>query len=233
MPITLAELAFSSFVFSQFYDNRKYKELRNKTNDIPDLRNHDHRKELLIFLNGWGCRNIAKKYHPKTSEELKKWYSQYRNALPNKEKNLWDLTELELDSIDCAFKDLANRIIATRRQNRRKVHFGFTAAAKTLFVLRPKALVMWDNNIREKYVKNNGSYKDFLIKMKRLISELEKQCKHYGFSLNKLPKRLNREDTTVPKLIDEYNWITKTEPKGLKSDRILTVDNFRQWSDWT
>jgi hypothetical protein len=231
MPITLSELAFASFVFDRLFDNGKYEEFQKNINGLPDLRNYKHREKLLKFLNGWGCRNIAKKYHPKTSEELKKWYSQYRNDLPNKEKNLWDLTESELGSIDCAFKDLANRIIATRKQNRRRVHFGFTAAAKTLFVLRPKALVMCDKNIRGKYVGKNGSYKDFLREMKRLIGELGKQCKQQGFGLNKLPERLNRKDTTIPKLIDEYNWITKTESKELNP--IPIFDNFRQWAEWT
>jgi hypothetical protein len=225
MSITLAGLSFASFVFPRL-DTGKYDEFQKNTNGLPDLRNPDHRENLLVFLNGWGCRNIAKEYYNLASNEIKEWYEKYHVAIPDTTKNLWELTEKELTSIDSAFDDLASRIIATKKQNGRNVTFGPIAAAKMLFALKPKALIAWDNKIREKYVGKNGPYKNFLEKMQGLILEIRKQCEQHGFKLHEIPLKLNRPDVTIPKLIDEYNWITITN--GLSP----TSEDFHNWDKW-
>jgi len=227
MPITLTGMAFVSFVTVRLLDNGKYGEFRDRTKYLPDLRNPEHRKELLIFLNGWGCRHIAKKYHPKASEELKEWYSRHCNDLPDAEKNLWDLTEQELKSIGRAFDDLASRIIATKKQNGRNVMFGPIAAAKTFFAIRPRALIAWDNDIRETCVGKKGTYKSFLEKTQSVIHDLKAQCARHNIQLENLPLTLNRIDATIPKLIDEYNWITIT--RGLSP----TSEDFHNWDKWS
>jgi len=226
MSITLAELSFTSFVFPRL-DNGKYVEFQNNTNGLPDICIPDHLKNLLKFLNGWGCRNIAREYHELASNEIKKWYEKYNTAIPDATKNLWELTEEELTSIDSAFDNLAIRIIATKKQNGRNVMFGPIAAAKILFALKPKALIAWDNAIRETCVGKKGTYKFFLEKTQSTIRDLKSQCARHNMQLENLPLTLNRPDATIPKLIDEYNWITIT--RGLSP----TSENFRNWATWS
>jgi hypothetical protein len=226
MSITLAGLSFASFVFLRL-DNGKYDEFQNNTNGLPDLRNPNHRENLLKFLNGWGCRNIAKKYHNLASTEIKEWYEKYNAAIPDTTKNLWELTEKELTSINSAFDDLASRIIATKEQNGRNVTFGPIAAAKMLFAIKPRALIAWDNDIRETCVGKKGTYKSFLEKTQSIIRDLKAQCARHNLQLEDLPLTLNRPDVTIPKLIDEYNWITIT--RGLSP----TSEDFHNWDKWS
>lgn len=99
-------------------------------------------------------------------------------------------------------------------------HAGPTGAAKTLFALRPKSLILWDIPMR-KYFNNGDSgyaYIKYIKKVNEDINDLIVQCKNNNFSIEELPEKINRPHSTVPKLIDEYHWVTIT--KGWKVPKL-------------
>ncbi|MFX0139332.1 MAG: hypothetical protein ACFFDN_37170, partial [Candidatus Hodarchaeota archaeon] len=131
-----------------------------------------------------------------------------------------------------AFNSLS-KIIASKRIQKNKeieVKIGSTGAAKILFVIRPKALIPWDKKIRKKFnFKESGeSYVEFLSQIKSILENLEIECKNFGFSLDDLPKKIGRPNSTVPKLIDEYYWVMITNPNSKLDPEI-----FRRWIQWS
>jgi hypothetical protein len=221
MNITLAELSFASFVFRQL-DNGSYQDFRNKTNNNPDLSNSGHRENLLLFLKRYGCRQ---RYNKDASRLIENWYAQHCGNLPDINMHLWELTSQQLCKIYTAFTALSALPVVIRKKS--IIRLGQIPAAKAIFAIRPKALFAWDNKIRKKYVGKNGSYKDFLEKMRGLIPQIRKQCERQDFKLHELPNKLNKPDITIPKLIDEYNWITIT--RGLRP----TIKDFHNWYKWS
>jgi len=110
------------------------------------------------------------------------------------------------------------------------VKFGPIGAAKILFGIRPKALIPWDNAIRDHYRQKEScaSYLEFLKRIKSIIlGKIKPACKRKRFTLAELPAQLGRHNSTIPKLIDEYHWVTIT--KGCTPP---TQDTFQRWAQW-
>jgi len=185
----------------------------------------------LKFLNKWSCR-IAKKAHREISARLKSWYKTDTATLFGRNKNLWELNEEDLSLAATAYTSLL-KITAnydTRSGKRQRVSIGHPAAAKILFALRPKAFPPWDNSIRNKLKEAYSitCYVDYLRHAKDLIGDIREACKKNGFTLNQLPKRLDRPDSTVAKLIDEYYWITITKECPSPDKKTL-----QRWAGWS
>jgi len=52
-------------------------------------------------------------------------------------------------------------------------------------------------------------------------------CEANGFTIAELPIRLERFNSSVPKLMDEYYWMTKTKQWTLPAPRA-----FQDWAKW-
>ncbi|MFQ6035399.1 MAG: hypothetical protein ACE5NM_06060, partial [Sedimentisphaerales bacterium] len=102
--ITLGKLAFACYVFDKaYYGNKAYIDFLSSTNGNPNLCEDEHCQALFKFLNRWYCRlPKAKEYRKKTCQNIKSWYKEFKDKLPAKNKNLWDLTEQDLDNSNCA-----------------------------------------------------------------------------------------------------------------------------------
>ena len=88
--------------------------------------------------------------------------------------------------------------------------FGHTAAAKTLFVLRPQACLPWDEPIRLAFGWTEGAesaYADFVCSAASTVSKLASRL---GVEVERLPARLARPHSTPGKIIDEYLWVKIT-----------------------
>jgi len=231
--MTLSELAFACFVYGRLtdYDN-SYRLFLEVTEDSPDLSSSEHREALLVWLNQWGCRQFALKYHEQASGEILSWHNEYSPTLFPGERNLWQLTEAELASAGAAYQSLSSRIASYRKRNsgRSPVKFGPTGAAKILFAVRPRALLPWDDSIRKGlgYDNSRASYLSFLRSAKSVLEELATSCRRNGFQLADLPRVLDRPLSSVPKLIDEYNWVTIT-----KNYSPPDSDTFQRWATWS
>jgi len=78
-----------------------------------------------------------------------------------------------------------------------------TGASKIMHLLAPKVFVMWDSYIRNHYDFKKGDANEYL----KFLELMRKK-----FSCVK-----NSEGRTIPKLIDEHNYKTITEPALLKN----------------
>jgi len=231
-PVILSGLAFACFVYRGIYKDDAYKDFRENTNPQCDLNNSNHRLALFEWLRKWGCRHLSKDATEKdkiADIAIVNWYKEYSNKLPD--KKLCEMTDEQLALANEAFNNLSERV-ATHRNNNAKseVRFRHTAVAKILFALRPEAFPPWDNRIRDKLKKTHSiiSYSDYLRHVKNIIGNLEEVCMKHGFKIEELPQKLNRPDSTVPKLIDEYYWITITKECPLPDKETL-----RRWDKWT
>lgn len=179
-----------------------------------DLTNPSHRQCLLKWLNRWACRQFAKKYHDTSSNLILQWYEEFGRLLPDKNKNIWELNEIDYNNILLIYEKLKN-IEASKKvvySKESSVKVGATGASNILFALRPKSLIPWDNSMINYYNKGDSgfAYINYIKNAGTLINELEKECNKNGFDIQDLPAKINRQFSTLPKLIDEYNWVILT-----------------------
>jgi hypothetical protein len=222
--ININDLAYACQLYGKErnYD-LSYINFLESINHYLDLINPLHRKSLLIWLNKWGCRQFATKYHELASEEILKWYKDNRSILPKEEINIWELKDNDLDLIQISYKNLKD-ITASfqkRKTGEVKKHAGPTGASKILFAFRPKSLIPWDGAIRNDFGEGDSglAYIVYIKKVNETIKDLMIQCRKNNFEIEELPKKINRPFSTIPKLIDEYSWVTNPK-RGLTIPKI-------------
>ena len=121
---------------------------------------------------------------------------------------------------------------AAKRQSQRgalTVSFGPTGAAKTMHALRPKSLPPWDDAIRQHFEwdGSQNSYVSFLRRVKREIQELVSDANRCGVAEAAIPGQIGRPASTLPKIVDEYFWVTIT-----RNVKIPTPTEIQHWSRW-
>ena len=222
----LSELAFACHLYSPFsdYDN-SYLQLLKDTNHSIDIFNSNHRQSIISWLNKWGCRNFAQEYHKQASNELLKWYKYFKDCLPNINDKIWGKKEEDFDIFNNMYLDLMNRKASLRKEknNQTDVRFGPTCSAKILFALRPNMFLPWDRPIRDAKHYKEYQYIKYLKEAHRLSLVILEKCNNHNIDINDLPKKLNRPNSTISKLIDEYFWVTitkKCEPPSKKTLQI-------------
>ena len=228
----LHQIAFVSYVFQNLTDfNNSYNQFINTTNNSPDLTIKEHQRALLKWLNQWGCRQFSLDYHDTVSIYLKEWYQKYIGYLPVESKNIWELKEKDYDLISPAYNALIKIVASEKLRGKKyiKTTVGPTGTSKIFFALRPKSLIPLDIPMRLKFKYGDDalSYIKYLKLVKDIALDLDKQCKLNGFSIKDLPEQIDRQDTTIPALIDEYHWVTITNKVKLPSK-----DNIKRWISW-
>lgn len=212
---------------------RSLDRFRQKVGASLDLSREDHRRALLKFLNDWGCRNLAKKWHGLASDVLARWYADAEVKLRPFDGSLAELDEAHLDDLADVFDSLSTQIASkpTKKGKQIEVSFGPTATSKTLFALRPHLLPAWDGEIRKQSGRDGSGrpYVEFAKDIHNKIGETERSCASPDFSLANLPRMLRRPAyTTVAQLMVEYYWITMT--RGVSLPSSITV---REWLYWS
>jgi len=146
----LYELAYACRLYGE--DDAAYCKMRKTLGQTSALASPEQWKELLKFLNKWGCR-IAEYDVDELTKELQKWWAEDNCKLPD--KNIRDLDDSERERIESAYQGLLKHAAGRRFQD--------TAAAKTLHVLRPDTLPMWDAQIKNWFTSGAGkTYSDFV-----------------------------------------------------------------------
>lgn len=117
-----------------------------------------------------------------------------------------------------------------RNGRRFPISFGPTAASKTLFALRPRVFLAWDEAIRQKFAADGSgaSYIGFLKGVRDQLREIAEECSRHGIDLENVPKTLGRPESTAAQLIGEYYWITVT--RKLKPLGPTTLAEWLAWS---
>ena len=230
----LGELAFACYVFkSMTKDDLDYRTLLSATAGSVDLGRDDHCQHLLTFLTSWGCQQFLNpKHHATAKSEMSAWYAAFGSTLPAPSTDVLSLTEADFGGIEIAYDALSQKIACTRRGKVKdfNVTFGPTGCAKTLFVLRPKSIVAWDDPIRKHfgYDGSGCSYSRFLRTVQGWLKELSADCGKHSCVLSDLPRKFNEPHSTPAKMVDEYLWITVSQncPAPTKSE-------LERWLEWS
>lgn len=229
--MTISELAVAVYLYECYTADEGYRKFRDATNGKCNLAERTCREALIKWLNNWGCRQFALKHHDLASRELLEWHKEFKRKLPPAGAKLWTLTDTELDGCGELFNSLANKRASVRRTKtgRSNVRVGATGAAKILFAIRPDVFPPWDDPIRTEggYLGPMG-FARFLKDTKRLVLDLKRRCEGSNIPIENLPTVLNRPRSSVPKLIDEYYWVTVTH-----GCRLPSPERLREWARWS
>ena len=228
-PKTLFDVAFACFLFGHVVDfDTSWLAFCRFVKGCPDIDRPEHRQALLTWLNQWGCRQFAKAHHEEASRVLLAWYEEYEGKLPPSETRGNELTDANIQQAAEAYGVLSAQV-ASWRSGAGGVTFGPVGAAKTLFALRPRSLPPWDTPIRDALALDRSaeSYGQYVAYVREIILDLATQCRRHGFGIEDLPARIGREEMTLPKLIDEYFWITIT-----RKCCIPGVTSLTEWLAW-
>lgn len=211
------------YICRLFGRDRAYDELRQELGENPDFASDAQQESLLRFLNKWGCR-IKKDGFPK--ENLQTWVSNSR--LPGTDKDIRSLTDSEREHVAQSYDEALVKI---------GPRFKDTAAAKTLHAIRPRSLPMWDQKIKDWFLKNHASgetsqcttgqtYAAFIRHVAGELSTLEADANRLGHSLADIPQLVGKPDYSLVKLVDEYYWMTITSDYT-----VPTRAELEQWLD--
>lgn len=227
----LSELALAVYLYECFTrSDEGYEKLVKATGHKCDLAKSTHRDALIKWLRNWGCRQFALKHHELASRGLLNWHKQFGKKLPARGAKLWQSSDSTLEGYAELFNSLASlrASIRKRKGGKSNVRVGPTGAAKILFAIRPNVFPPWDD-----YIKKNRGYRGpdgyarFLKDTKQLLLDLKLQCDGICIAIEDLPKKLHRRWSSVPKLIDEYYWVTITNGCCLPSS-----ERIRDWATW-
>jgi hypothetical protein len=212
------------------YDN-SYNEFLRATRPRVDLRIELHRRALLNWLNDWGCRQFAIEYHDLASSELIDWNKANNEHLSSINKSIISVTSDDMEKIKDIYSDLVSKKASKRKLKGKMatVEFGPTGAAKILFALKPNTFIPWDQPIRTKFELDGtaDSYCDYLLTVRDQLEKLSKDCERNGFIIQDLPRILNRDGSSISKLIDEYYWVTITNGSEAPRKKDLQL-----WLSW-
>jgi hypothetical protein len=229
----LFEVAIASRAYSAFggeFDD-SLQALIAKAGCALDLESDECGAALLKWLNAWGCRQFSKDYHQDALRRLRDWAHQHIEELPSEDTKVLELVDSDIQHATRAYDALREVQASQRsRQDRRfSVRVGATGAAKILFALRPTSLPPWDDAIRARfdYDGSAASYGQFIRQVSAQLQELITDAAQYEITPEQLPLRIGRNASTLPKIVDEYYWVTIT-----KGFRVPTATELKTWSDW-
>lgn len=188
--------------------DRSLAAFREATGGRPDLGAAEHRTALHRWLNAWGCR-IA---YPKDSSDglfdqaIRDWWATSSRHLPRPQARLAELSDTKVEQVAAAYGDLYARPVAHGRQPGTVRSLAPTAAAKTLWVIRPHGITAWDERIARRLHGSRGP--DAFAAHQRLARSAAQALLAEAGSEAALLEQVGRPNTTVPKLLDEYWYVT-------------------------
>jgi hypothetical protein len=107
---------------------------------------------------------------------------------------------------------------------------GPTGASKLLFAVRPTTAMAWDAAIQTKFDLRGDreGYRAMLARSKREAKILVADATRCGITDRRsIPETVGRSGHTLPKLLDEYHWVTIT-----RRHQIPVFEELRQWMQW-
>jgi hypothetical protein len=223
-------MAYTSYVYSSFsgFDDA-YDRFRAHVSGSVNLHDAEHIDQLFTWLRRWGCRQFTMKGEAQAKRLIAEWYDESVRDLPTPGMDIWMLPDDTLKTA-CKVYGKLMRLKVGVKKNKQEPRVGATGAAKILFALRPKSLMAWDYAIYKRLGcgKDAESYGEFLREVRRMVADLREECRTYGISLEQVPAKLGRADHTLPKLIDEYLWLTASQGRPLPD--LQTLGDWKNWA---
>ena len=107
---------------------------------------------------------------------------------------------------------------------------GATGAAKVLHALRPTVLPPWDDPIRAAlgHSASRDGYLAYLEGVRDHIRNLEHEAATFGIAPSDIARVLGRPASSLPKMIDEYYWVTLS--RGLTPPDQTELARWQEWS---
>jgi hypothetical protein len=185
--------------------------LKRRIGAALELEKADHRSALLTWLRQWGCRHLSRASDQTSAAALLAWAQEWVPLLADPSQRLANLSSDNVVALTVAYGQLADTVAGQRRRAAGPVDvtFGPTAAAKTMYALRPNACAPWDDPIRQALgmAGNDAAYRAYL----HLIAiALTRTADRAGVAVADLPSLAGRPESSPPKLIDEYLWMRIT-----------------------
>ena len=142
---------------------------------------------------------------------------------------LTDLDFVNAGTLYVGLRDL-QASVRQRNGNSYSVTFDPTGAAKTLFALRNQVFPPWDASIRVRlgYDDSQESYVEYLQWVRRELREVAADAEAHGIAASDIPNTLDRPFSSLPKLVDEYNWVTIRN--GFKPLSLEDINNWWRWA---
>jgi len=216
---TLFGVAYASRLFREVDTAQAFEKLREETGPALNLRYPDsngHAQALLKWLNNWGCRIDAKSSQA-LFESWGNWFRKWRRRLPDVE--LVDAGERDLDIVADAYDALL------------AIHgLGPTSVSKLLFAVRPETAMAWDDPIQKEFglVGDRAGYRRMLTLSKAEAENLVADAARRGIAdWRTIPDEVGRSGHTLPKLLDEYHWVTIT-----RRHQIPALEDLQRWTTW-
>jgi hypothetical protein len=185
-----------------------FRQLLQTADGQVDLREKAHRAAVVSWLRTWGCRHLRRADGEQVAEALGLWWDSYESELPSTTALLTHLDEPALRRVERAFESLRATQAAGWTAGGKEVELLFcdTAAAKTLFIVRPLAFLPWDEATRLAFGWWGGglAYAELL----RLAgAALDNLAARLGVPAGDLPAELGRAGSSPAKLVDEFLWV--------------------------
>jgi len=206
-----------------------FRQFGAKTGGALHLESDECGWALMKWLNEWGCRQFAKEYHQDALKLMRLWAQKYLRELPTQAVEILELTDSDIRHAADAF-DVLKELQASRRGSV-SVRFGATGGAKIMFALRPQAFPPWDDAIRERlqFDGSADSYARFIRRVKLEVEELLADAGKHGVSRSQLPAIIGRSESTLPKIVDEYFWVTIT--RGFVVSKVSDLHRWARWGE--
>lgn len=206
---SVADLRRAAVVFNGFANaDTAWLRLAEATKPAIDLSRTDHRAILLRWLNAWGCRiRYPREGEPAPFDTgIAAWWRSWRAALPT--VSLAHLRDCDIDATAAAYAALSGVEVSTGRPRRT---LGPTAAAKTLYALRPRAIMPWDAAIaaRVHRARDGAAFGRHLRLGRAWAAAVIAES---GTGEDMLPGLLGRPAVSLAKILDEYLYVTITMP---------------------
>ncbi|HEY4853015.1 MAG TPA: hypothetical protein VII22_19680 [Streptosporangiaceae bacterium] len=211
----LADLRRTAVVFNSFTNvDATWLRLVDATKPAIDLSRADHRSMLLRCLNSWGCRiRYSREGEPAPFDTgISAWWQSWRSALPLVSLAL--LADADIDAVAAAYAALAAVQVSAGRTRHT---LGPTAAAKTLYALRPQAIMPWDAAIATRiHVNRDGAAFGRHLRLGRAWASAV--IAESGGDESAVPELVGRPAVSLAKILDEYLYVTITMPgQGTRS----------------
>jgi hypothetical protein len=233
--VELFELAYAVRLYAQSTSfDASINRFRTVAGDAVDLTDAVQTKACLVWLNAWGCRQFSVEHHQAASAMLGDWWRVWIDRLPTPEADLDLLHDDQLMAAASAYGDLAQSEAGRRRLKGDRVSIvtvGPTGAAKVLHAVGPRAFPPLDAPIRRRLGLDWGprGYLRYLRDVRDQVRALRKDAANLGLSQADVGAALGRPHSTLPKLIDEYNWVTIT--RGLEPPSAAEIATWHDWAN--
>lgn len=113
--------------------------------------------------------------------------------------------------------------------NQSNVRFGPTGTSKILFAIRPNSFIPWDELMRSHFHFDGSAedYVKFLHQVRSNLEELDEACNKLRYGILDLPKLVNKPNSRLTKLMDEFHWVTIT-----RKCNPPTYQELKRWIEW-